>query len=73
MIYSKIPTIYCDDRDVTSCAFVRAHEIAFSINFPIFLAAVHACVILVMSVDTLFVRFLNSYVIMLNCCRITVG
>ena len=59
--------------DVTSFAFVRACDIAFSINFPIFsCVAVHACVILVMSQDTICEFFFHSYVIILHCCRITV-
>ena len=46
---------------------------AFSFNLPVFSgAAVHAYVILVMPPDTLSVKFLNSCVIIQNCCKITV-
>ena len=55
------------------CAFVSACDIAFSMSLPVFSCAVwYACVIFVISPDTLFVKFFNSLVIMLNCCRITV-
>ena len=73
MIYSEISRIYCGGRGETSCVFVRACDIAFFINLPIFsCAAVHVCVILVMSPDTLFVKCFNSCIIMLSWCRITV-
>ena len=39
---------------VTSCGLIRACEIAFCSNLPVFSSAVvHACVILVISPDTL--------------------
>ena len=58
---------------VTSCAFVRACEIVFSINLPIFpCAVVYTCMTFVMSPNTLFVKCFNSCVIMQNCCRIMV-
>ena len=60
------------DGVVTYCASVRVCGIVFSINLSIFsCAAVYTCVIFVMSLDTLFVKFFNSCVIMLNCSRIT--
>ena len=55
------------------CAFVSACAIALSISLPVFSCAVlYACVIFVISLNTLFVKFSNSSVIMLNCCRIMV-
>ena len=58
---------------VTSCGLVKAHDIAFSINLPVFSWACSACLCdFIMSPDTLSVKFLNTYVIILNCCKITV-
>ena len=46
---------------VILCSFVSASDIAFSIHFPVFSCDVlYACVIFVISPDTLFVKFLNS-------------
>ena len=51
----------------------RACDIALSMNLPVFYCAVlYACVIFVISPDTLFMNSFNSWVIMLNCCRIMV-
>ena len=58
---------------VILCAFVSAYGTAFSISFPVFSCDVlYACVISILSLDSLFVKFPNSSVIMLNCLRIMV-
>ena len=58
---------------ITSCGLDRASEIAFCINLPVFsCTAVYAYVIFVMSPDTLSMELINSCVIKLNCCKITV-
>ena len=55
------------------CAFFSTCDIAFSVNLLVSsCAVVYACVIFVISHDTLFVNIFNSCVFMLNCCRITV-
>ena len=73
MICSESSRIYCRVRGITSCGLGKACDIAFSINLLTFSqAAEHAYVILVMSPDTMLVKFLNSCVIILNCCKITV-
>ena len=55
--------------------FIRAIwacDIAFSIKLSVFSSAeMHACVMLVISLDTLS-KFLNSCVILLNCYKVTV-
>ena len=56
---------------IMSCGLFWACETIFSINLPLFShAAVNTRVILLISLDTLSMKFCSSYVIMLNCCRV---
>ena len=58
---------------IMSCCLVRACEIAFSVNLPVFsCAAVHTQVILLISPETLSLKFHSSCISMLHCCNITV-
>ena len=73
IIYSDISRIYQMGGVVVICAFVSACDTAFSMILPGFsCVVVYACVIFVMSPDTLFVKFFNCWVIILNCYRIMV-
>ena len=59
-------------RGIMSCGLLRAFKITFSNIWVFSCAVVHAQVILLISPDTLFLKFCSSCVSMLKCCTITV-
>ena len=70
IICYKISSIYWGRWGSSTLCFVSAWDIACLSVFSC--AVLYACVIFVISLDILFVKFFNSSVFMLHCCRIMV-